>query len=159
MNKAIIMGRLTRDPELKTLKDNVSVCTVTVAVDRRYKSSTGERQTDFIPVVFWNQQAEFVSRYFAKGSRISLVGRIQVRNYEDAEGKKRTATEIVAEDVEFVDSKQNSPAGQDSPSQSYTPPSGGFGRQSTPSTTRPSQEGGFVPTPDDDISLPFDLDP
>ena len=157
MNKAIIMGRLTRDPELKTLKDNVSVCSATVAVDRRFKSSSGERQTDFIPVVFWNQQAEFVARYFTKGSRIAVVGRIQVRSYDDADGKKRYATDIVAEDVEFVDTKQSSSSsGQDS--QAYTPSTGV--RQSSSAPARPAHEsGGFTPTPDDDISLPFDLDP
>lgn len=157
MNKAIIMGRLTRDPELRTLQDNLTVCSATLAVDRRSKGPNGERQADFIPVVFWRQQAEFVARYFTKGSRIAVSGRIQVRNYEDSEGKKRTMTEIVAEDVYFADSKQNDASGQDS--QAYTPPAGGYGRTAAPAAARPSQDGGFVPTPDDDISLPFDLDP
>jgi single-strand DNA-binding protein len=146
MNKAMIMGRLTRDPELRTLQDNLTVCSATLAVDRRSKGPNGERQADFIPVVFWRQQAEFVARYFTK-----------VRNYEDSEGKKRTATEIVAEDVYFADSKQNDSSGQDS--QAYTPPTGGSGRPAAPAAARPSHDGGFVPTPDDDISLPFDLDP
>lgn len=158
MNKAIIMGRLTRDPELRTLQDNVSVCTVTVAVDRRSRSQSGERQADFIPVVFWRQTAEFVARYFTKGSRIAVVGRIQVRNYEDSSGQKRTATEIVAEEAHFADSKQSGDtSGQDT--RAFEPKTGGFTRQPSQSAQRPAQEGGFVPTPDDDISLPFDLDP
>ena len=158
MNKAIIMGRLTRDPELRTLQDNVSVCTVTVAVDRRSRAQNGERQADFIPVVFWRQTAEFVARYFTKGSRIAVVGRIQVRNYEDSAGQKRTATEIVAEEAHFADSKQSGDSsGQDA--RAFEPRTGGFTRQPSAPAQRPAQEGGFVPTPDDDISLPFDLDP
>lgn len=158
MNKAIIMGRLTRDPELRTLQDNVSVCTVTVAVDRRGRSQSGERLTDFIPVVFWRQTAEFVARYFSKGSRIAVVGRIQVRNYEDAQGQKRTATEIVAEEAHFADSKPSGDApGADA--RAFEPRTGGFSQPSSPSSTRREQSGGFTATPDDDISLPFDLDP
>lgn len=148
MNKAIIMGRLTRDPELRTLQNDLAVCTVTVAVDRKKKREDGSREADFIPVVFWRQQAEFVSRYFEKGSRIALVGHLQVRNYEDTEGKKRTATEVVAEDVYFADSKTKQDGGGQ---REYKPQ---FGQ---PQEYRPPQDtSGYVP--DDDISLPFDLD-
>ncbi|MBP7402026.1 MAG: single-stranded DNA-binding protein [Clostridia bacterium] len=157
MNKAIIMGRLTRDPELRTLQDNVSVCSATVAVDRRTRGQNGEKQADFIRVTFWRQQAEFVARYFSKGSRIAISGRIQVSSYEDASGQKRTSTEIVAEDVEFVDPKQSGDSsGQES--HPYESRNGGFSRPAA-TPARPAQESGFVPTPDDDISLPFDLDP
>ena len=80
MNKAILMGRLTRDPELRTTVSNIPVCSFTVAVDRRFKSASGERQVDFISVVAWRQQAELVAQYFNKGSRILVVGSIQTRN-------------------------------------------------------------------------------
>ena len=133
---------------MRTLQNDLAVCTVTVAVDRKKKREDGSREADFIPVVFWRQQAEFVSRYFEKGSRIALVGHLQVRNYEDTEGKKRTATEVVAEDVYFADSKTKQDAyGQ----REYKPQ---FGQ---PQEYRPPQDtSGYVP--DDDISLPFDLD-
>lgn len=140
MNKAMIMGRLTADPELRTLQDNLCVCSATLAVDRRTKRDDGTRYVDFIKVVFWRQQAEFVVRYFTKGQRVAVVGRIQVRSYEDSEGVKRTATEIVAEDVYFADSKREGDSGGHQPS----------------SKPQPS---GFNYTPDEDISLPFDLDP
>ena len=79
MNKAILMGRLTRDPELRQTGSGISVCNFQIAVDRRFKNAQGERETDFIPIVCWRHQAEFVNRYFQKGSRIALVGSIQVR--------------------------------------------------------------------------------
>ncbi len=106
MNKAILMGRLTRDPEMRTTPNQVNVCTFTIAVDRRFKSANGERQADFIPVVAWRQQADFVGRYFRKGSRIVVVGSIQTRNWEDQEGKKRTTTEVIADEIYLGDSKK-----------------------------------------------------
>ena len=108
LNKAIIMGRLTRDPEIKTTQSGLSVCSFSVACDRDIvsKGST-ERETDFINVTAWRSTADFIGKYFYKGRMIVVVGRIQVRNYTDKDGNKRTATEIVADSVYFGDSKKN----------------------------------------------------
>lgn len=100
-NKAIIIGRLTATPELKTTNSNKFVCSFTVAVDRRFN----REQADFIPIVAWGKTAEFVNQWFGKGDLITIVGRIEVRNYEDKNGNKRTATEIIAEEVLFGGSK------------------------------------------------------
>ena len=105
LNCAIIMGRLTADPELRTTTSGVSVTSFSVAVDRNYQKAGTERQTDFINVVAWRQTAEFISRYFRKGSMIAIQGSIQTRNYEDKTGAKRTAVEIVADNVSFCGSK------------------------------------------------------
>lgn len=105
LNCAIIMGRLTADPELRTTGTGVSVTSFSVAVDRRFQRQGEEKQTDFINVVAWRQTAEFVSRYFRKGSMIAVQGSIQTRNYEDKNGNKRTAVEIVADNVSFCGSK------------------------------------------------------
>ncbi len=108
LNCAIIMGRLTADPELRTTASGLSVTTFTVAIDRGYAKAGEERQTDFLNVVAWRQTAEFVSKYFQKGSMIAVQGSIQTRNYEDKNGNKRTATEIVANNVSFCGSKAES---------------------------------------------------
>lgn len=105
INIAVIMGRLTADPELKTTQGGKSVCSFTVAVDRNYAPQGQERKTDFINVVAWRQTAEFVSKWFRKGKMIALQGPIQVRNYEDRNGNKRTAVEIIANEVSFCGSK------------------------------------------------------
>ena len=143
MNKAILMGNLTREPEMRTTQSQVPVCTFTLAVERRFKSASGERQADFINVVAWRQQAEFVAKYFHKGSRMVVVGSIQTRTYDDKDGNKRTATEVVADEIHFGDSKKTS-SGYDA-----QPASG------APSASSASD--GFFPAPDDDTSLPFDL--
>lgn len=139
MNKAILMGRLTRDPEMRTTSSQIAVASFTIAVDRRFKNANGEKQADFIPIVAWRQQAEFVSRYFHKGSRIVVVGSVQTRNWEDNEGNKRYATEVIADEIYFGDSKSGS---------SNTEPAQ---TTSTDNTDMP------FPLPDDDTSLPFDL--
>ena len=106
MNKVILIGRLTKDPELRyTAGNNTAVCQFSVAVDRRFKSEN-QPTADFIPCVAWRQQAEFVSKYFTKGSRIAIVGSIQVRSYDDKDGQKRYATEVVVDEVEFCESKK-----------------------------------------------------
>ena len=105
LNTAIIIGRLTADPELRTTQTGLSVTSFTVAVDRNYKSGD-ERQTDFINVVAWRGTADFVSRYFQKGQMIAVQGSIQTRNYEDKNGNKRTAVEIVAGNVSFCGDKK-----------------------------------------------------
>lgn len=109
MNKAFIIGNLTRDPELRTTPNGVSVCSFTVAVQRRYKDQNGERQADFIPVIVWRGLAENCAKYLAKGRKVSVVGEIQTRNYEAQDGSKRYVTEIVASDVEFL---SPNPSGQ-----------------------------------------------
>lgn len=108
LNSAIIMGRLTFDPELRTTNTGLSVTTFTVAVDRGYTKPGEQKQTDFIRCVAWRQQAEFVTKYFRKGSMIAVQGSIQVRNYEDRNGIKREQTEIVVNNVSFCGSKSES---------------------------------------------------
>ena len=101
MNKCFLIGRLTRDPELRTSGQGVSVCTFSLAVDRPYKSADGARQTDFFNIVVWRQQAENCARYLQKGSQCAVEGNIQNRTYEK-DGEKRYITEIVADRVEFL---------------------------------------------------------
>ena len=111
LNVAIIMGRLTADPELRTTPSGVTVVRFRVAVDRRFQKQGAEKQTDFINVVAWRQNAEFVSRYFQRGSMIAVRGSIRMDNYEDKNGNKRTAFEIVAEEVSFCGSKAETGTG------------------------------------------------
>lgn len=108
LNVAVIMGRLVADPELRHTANDIAVTSFRVAVDRSYARQGTERQTDFIDVVAWRQTAEFVCRYFTKGQMIAVSGSIQTRNYEDRQGNKRTAVEIVASDVSFTGSKRES---------------------------------------------------
>jgi single-strand DNA-binding protein len=105
MNKAILMGRLTRDPEMRTTTSQIPVCTFTVAIDRRFKNASGEREADFINCVAWRQQAEFISKFFSKGNKIAVIGSIQTRNWDDNDGNKRTATEVIIDEAHFVESK------------------------------------------------------
>lgn len=107
LNIAVIMGRLTAEPELKTTQNGISVCSFTVAVERNY-SNGGERQTDFINCVAWRQTAEFISRYFHKGSMIAVNGSIQQRQYTDKNGNKRNAFEILVDNANFCGSKAES---------------------------------------------------
>ena len=107
-NKVILGGRLTADPELKSTSGGVSVTTFSVAVNRKYSGDNAEQKSDFINVVAWRQTAEFVSRYFRKGSSICVVGSIQTRSWTDKDGQKRYATDVVADEVLFVDSKKDS---------------------------------------------------
>ncbi len=105
LNTAIIMGRLTADPELRTTNTGLSVTSFTVAVDRAYAKQGEQRQTDFINCVAWRSTAEFICRYFQKGSMIAVQGSIQVRSYEDRNGNRRTATEIIVDSASFCGSK------------------------------------------------------
>ena len=120
MNKAIIMGNLTRDPELRSTNSGTPVASFTLAVERRFKDANGERQADFINCTAWRQTAEFVSKYFVKGSRMIVVGSIQTRSYEDKDGNKRTATEVVADEIYFGEKRnQNSGAHEQQEPQSF----------------------------------------
>lgn len=108
LNKIVVMGRLTRDPELRWTQNGTAVTSFSVACDRDFKSQSGEKETDFIDVVAWRTTAEFVSKYFAKGRMAVVIGRLQLRDWTDRDGNKRRAAEIVADSVYFGDSK---PAG------------------------------------------------
>ena len=110
MNKVILMGRLTKDPEARyTQTNNVQVTSFTLAVNRRF-TKDGEQQADFINIVSWNKTAEFVSKYFRKGQQVGVIGRIQTRNYDDDKGVKHYITEVIAEEVYFADSKKEGQA-------------------------------------------------
>ncbi len=102
MNRCVILGNLTRDPELKTTTTGKSVCNFTVAVSRRFSSPNGEREADFIPVVVWGKQAENSAKYLRKGSQCSVAGSIQTRSYEAKDGSRRYVTEVVADEVQFL---------------------------------------------------------
>lgn len=110
-NKAILIGRLTADPELKQTPSGVYLVNFRIAVDRSFKSQDGQRQADFINIVCWRQRAEFVAKYFHKGDAIGIEGSIQTRSYEDQNGNKRTAVEVVADNVFFVGGKSNNAGG------------------------------------------------
>ena len=146
INKAILMGRLTRDPELRHTNSGTPVCSFSIAINNGY----GENQsTDFINCVAWNKQAEFVERNFSKGKMIIVVGRIQTRTWEGADGKKNYATEVVANEVSFGESKRSSDEG-----------GSGFGFERSesmsdmPSMPDALSDSGFIPQETDD-DLPF----
>ncbi|MCQ2406159.1 MAG: single-stranded DNA-binding protein [Oscillospiraceae bacterium] len=155
LNHIIVMGRLTRDPELRYTQSQVPVASFTVAVDRDYQGREGgEKQTDFIDVVAWRSTGEFVNRYFTKGSMAVVSGRLQIRDWTDRDGNKRKSAEIVADNVYFGESKksreensyggyQSAPAAPSSDRNSY----GGF--DSLPTS------GGYSNLSDTDESLPF----
>ncbi len=105
LNCVTLMGRLTADPEVRTTTTGKSVCSFSIAVDRSYARAGEQKQTDFINIVAWENTANFISRYFAKGSMIAIQGQIQTRNYEDKNGNKRTAFEVIAREVSFCGSK------------------------------------------------------
>lgn len=139
MNKAILMGRLARDPEIRTTQSGLSVCNFTVACDRRTKDASGNwtNEADFIPCVVWRAQAELVNRYFAKGDRILVAGSIQPRSWEDDQGNKRYTTEIIVNEVEFCESRKDGSTG------------GSYQKE--------TQKSEFIEPVDDDYSLPFDF--
>ncbi len=142
LNCAVLMGRLVADPELKTTTNNVSVTSFRIAVDRSFVKQGEERQADFIDIVAWRQTAEFVTRYFRKGSMIAVQGSIQTRNYEDKNGNKRTAVEIVADNVSFCGSKSENNGN----ATSYTP---------APTNAAQGEISGDFETVEDDDGLPF----
>lgn len=111
INITVLTGRLTSDVELKTTQNGVSVCSFSIAVDRKYKQGE-EKQADFINIVAWRGTAEFVSKHFSKGSAIGIEGSIQTRKYTDKNGNNRTAFEIVANNVHFIDSKRSQSGGE-----------------------------------------------
>ena len=133
LNKIILMGRLTRDPELRRTQSGTAVTSFSLAVDRDFKSQNGEKETDFIDVVAWRSTAEFVSKYFTKGRMAVVEGRLQIRDWTDRDGGKRRSAEVIADNVYFGDSKReggsdygSAPAyGTPAPSRGYAAPMGG----------------------------------
>ena len=110
LNVVALMGRLVADPELRHTPSGVATCTFRIAVDRNFVRQGEERKADFIDIVAWRQSAEFVCRYFRKGNLIAVNGSLQTRNYEDKNGNKRTAYEVVADNIHFAESKNSSQA-------------------------------------------------
>lgn len=110
LNKSILMGRIVQTPELRRTNSGTAVCSFTLAVDRGFARNGDEPQTDFIDIVAWQSTAEFVSKWFKKGMQVAVVGRIQTRNWEDRDGHKRKAVEVVADEVHFADTKKQEPA-------------------------------------------------
>jgi len=146
LNRIIVMGRLTRDPELRHTQTGTAVASFSLAVDRDFKSKeNGEKATDFIDVVAWRQSAEFVSRYFTKGRMAVVEGRLQIRDWTDKEGGKRRSAEIIAENVYFGDSKKDNESGSFAPA---APASGG-------SYAPPPTNDQFAELDGDDGDLPF----
>ncbi len=130
MNRVILMGRLTRDPELSQTPSGVSVTRFTIAVDRRYSGKDGQRQTDFISCTAWRQTGEFISRYFRKGSMIAVEGSIQTRTWDDRDGKRQYATDVVIDQAYFTGSRaETGTAGAQGFSGGGYSQSGGFGSQ------------------------------
>ena len=143
LNHIVLMGRLTRDPELRRTGSGVAVASFTLAVDRDFAAQGAEKETDFVDIVAWRNTAEFVSRYFTKGRMAVVTGRLQIRNWTDKEGNKRRSAEVVADNVYFGDSKRDG-----APSGDYTAPMGGY---AAPVNTTSS----FSEIDDEDGDLPF----
>ena len=167
LNRIIVMGRMTRDPELRRTNSGTAVASFAVAVDRDFKSQSGEKETDFIDVVVWRNTAEFVSKYFSKGRMAVVEGRLQIRDWTDKDGGKRRSAEVIADNVYFGDAKRDGEGGG-APSGSYSGGSnpssgGGYDRGGS----YPGPTGGYAPPPmgsagnefgdiaDDDGELPF----
>ena len=147
LNHIVVMGRLTRDPELRKAASGVSVASFSVAVDRDFSQQDGKKETDFLDVVAWRNTAEFAAKYFTKGRMAVVSGRLQIRNWEDKDGNKRRTSEILAENIYFGDSKKEDDGGS-AAVQGFTQAfSGGAPAQAggfTPSFGS-AQPGGFVP--------------
>lgn len=144
MNKVILIGNLTADPEMRSTGGGISVCSFRIAIDRRFKDGEGNKVTDYIPITCWRQLADLCGRFLAKGRKVGVVGTLQMRSYEDKTGQKRTAYEVVADEVEFL-----SPKGEASPYSSPGTPA--------PHTDAdaPSHDSGNGFADMDDSSLPF----
>ena len=143
LNKAILMGRLVADPELRRTPNNNSVTSFTLAVNRSFTRQGEQPQTDFIDIVAWGKTAEFVSRYFVKGQQVAVAGRIQTRMWEDKQGNKRKSVEVVAEEVHFAEPKRDSQPRNDMPRGGDFDPMAGLGGNA------------FAALPGDDNDLPF----
>lgn len=162
LNQIVIMGRLTRDPELRRTNSGLAVASFSVACERDFPNKdTGERETDFIDCVAWRQTGEFVSKYFTKGQMIVVSGRLQIRPWTDKDGNKRKTAEIIADNVYFGESKKDKDAAGNTPkANNYSNPYGGYGTYGGYSS--PFNSNGVKPAvadwdllDDDDAQLPF----
>ncbi|MBR2109005.1 MAG: single-stranded DNA-binding protein [Ruminococcus sp.] len=155
LNRVILMGRLVADPELKTTASGVSVTSFRIAVDRSYVKSGEERKADFIDIVCWRQQAEFVCRYFGKGSLIAVEGQLQTRTYQAKDGTNRYVVEVVADNISFTGERRDSQGGY---SQAYSAPAAPAQPQA-PVQPAPSYQSGsssdFQEVSLEDDDLPF----
>ena len=146
LNHIVIMGRLTRDPELRRTGSGVAVASFTLAVDRDFSGKDGsEKETDYIDCVAWRQTGEFVSKYFTKGRMAVVSGRLQIRSWTDKDGNKRRTAEVVADNVYFGDSKRDGDGG------SYSAPAPSYGSYAAPAPAASD----FAMLEDDDAQLPF----
>lgn len=161
LNHITIMGRLTRDPELRRTGSGIAVTSFTVAVDRDIKSSNSEKEVDFIDCVAWRQTGEFVGKYFTKGRMIVVSGKLQIRGWTDKDGNKRRTAEVIADNVYFGDSKNESHNTQSAnpyqappyPNPGYTPPTPGYNAPAFGGYSTPSSD--FAILDDEDAQLPF----
>ena len=156
LNKAILMGRLTRDPELKYTQGNLPVVQFTVAVERNHSGNGGERQTDFINIVAWRKTAEFVSQWFTKGMMIIVTGSIQSRRWQDKNGNNRTSIEVVADEVQFGETKRSREVNsgyQGGYQNTYSAPQ--QASRPAPSFDMPAGNSDFSEISDDDGKVPF----
>ena len=145
LNKVVIMGRLARDPELRRTQSGVSVTSFRIACNRDYKPQGGEAETDWIDIVAWRNTAEFVSKYFQMGRVAIVEGRLQTRDWTDKDGNKRTAVEVVADNVYFGDSKRDGGNNYDAPA--FGAPMGGY--------AAPVGDNQFAEIDEEDGDLPF----
>ena len=154
LNHIVIMGRLTRDPELRRTGSGIAVASFRVAVDRDFVSKDGgERKTDFIDCVAWRNTGEFISKYFTKGRMIVVDGRLEMRDWNDRDGNKRTTAEVIVENAYFGDSKRDGDSGSSYGGNSYSAPAAsGYGGYSAPA---PAPASDFAMLEDDDAQLPF----
>ena len=147
MNKANLMGRLTKEPEVRYSQSNLAICSFTLAIDRRFSRQGEEKQADFLPIVTFGKTAEFCEKYFHKGQQVAVSGRIQTRTWDDNEGKRRYITEIIGEDVYFADSRRPDGGSYDS----IRPEDYGYYPQMNPTAPSPAgPEAGGMPGPAQD---------
>ena len=154
LNKAILMGRLVADPELRRTGSGVAVASFRIAVDRDFSPKDGsERKADFITCVAWRQTGEFISKYFTKGRMIVVDGRLEMRDWNDRDGNKRTTAEVIVENAYFGDSKRDGDSGSSYGGNSYSAPAApSYGGYSAPA---PAPASDFAMLEDDDAQLPF----
>ena len=153
LNHITLMGRLVRDPELRRTGSGVAVASFRIAVDRDFAPKDGgERKADFIDCVAWRQTGEFISKYFAKGRMIVVDGRLEMRDWTDKEGNKRTTAEVVVANAYFGDSKRDDQGGASYGGSGYAPQSGGYGGYGMPTG---GNDSGFSVLDGDDSQLPF----
>ena len=155
MNKVILIGRLTRDPELRYTGSNTPVATFSLAVNRPFTNQSGEREADFINCVVWRKLAETVKNYLSQGSQVAVEGRIQTRNYDDQNGQKRYVTEVIVENIDFVGSRRDNAQGQASQS-APAMPSANFNNQPTSTEATPYD---FSATPSSPAGANISSDP